>query len=54
MIDKCTDSVWIAEIDPQSNTRIGKGSAIIIRDVDSIAEKGLIDGSAEIIEQQKV
>lgn len=54
MVHKRTDSVWIAKIHSQFNAWIGKSPPIIVRNVDSIAEKRLIDGSAEIIEQQEV
>src|SRR5580658_6941900 len=54
MVDKGSHGVRIAEINWDSNGRVGECMAVVIRYVDGVAEEAFMDWFAEVIEQQEV
>src|SRR5580698_1595825 len=52
--NKVPDSVRIAKIHSQPYTGIGKSSAVIVRNVDGIAQKRLVYRPAAVIKQHEM
>ena len=51
MIDEGADDVWIAKVHTQPHARVLQRPAIVVRHVDRIAQKGLIDRSTRPVPQ---
>ena len=54
MVHEGADDIRIAKIHAQSNAGIFQGSTVVIGNIHSVAEKGLIHRSTHIVEQQKM